>query len=532
MPALSTLSTLSTVSTNQIRIAMTSSPPPKDAAAIILLRPNTDPDKPEVFWVKRSTKLVFLGGYRAFPGGQRETNDAEVIVRNCDDAEQSAMISCAARELFEEVSVMLARGSETLTVGQRASLLDDLESGRMSWSELLEHYGLSLDANDFTFAGRWLTPPFAPRRFDTWFFLATCPPKQEPHITEDSELESGEWIAALDAYAQWQRSEIIVVPPVLHAMRTLAKGLGRDLIERFLSVREAHREPTRRMEFHPNYICFPARTPTKPPATHTNCYLIYSSKELLIVDPGSPYEDEQQALAQNVDELLAEGRTTREIVLTHVHPDHTAGINALNDHLEQKYGMRVSVAAHRLTGESSKGAFPVDRFIEDDDVIALAGEPSVKLRALYTPGHARGHLCFYDDHSGALLSGDNVVGFGSVLIDPSDGDMRDYLASLARMRALPNLSVLFGGHGPPVANPYEKIDEYISHRRQREELILDAVRNGASTPKEIVARVYTDVSPKAHAMAERAVLAHLEKLEADGLVKRDASRTYSNISRG
>ena len=93
------------------------------------------------------------------------------------------------------------------------------------------------------------------------------------------------------------------------------------------------------------------------------------------------------------------------------------------------------------------------------------------------------------------------------------------------MRALPNLSVLFGGHGPAIANPYEKIDEYISHRLQREELILAAVREGASTPKEIVGRVYTDVHPKAHAMAERAVLAHLEKLEADGLVTR-TSETF------
>jgi ribonuclease/clavin/mitogillin len=94
------------------------------------------------------------------------------------------------------------------------------------------------------------------------------------------------------------------------------------------------------------------------------------------------------------------------------------------------------------------------------------------------------------------------------------------------MRALPNLSVLFGGHGPAIANPYQKIDEYIAHRLQREELILAAVREGASTPKEIVARVYTDVSPKAHAMAERAVLAHLEKLEADGLVLQSSDGSY------
>jgi hypothetical protein len=86
------------------------------------------------------------------------------------------------------------------------------------------------------------------------------------------------------------------------------------------------------------------------------------------------------------------------------------------------------------------------------------------------------------------------------------------------MRDIPNLSIIFGGHGPAIANPYEKVDEYINHRLERETRILDAVRAGASTPKEIVATVYTDVSPKAHAMAERAVLAHLQKLEADGLI--------------
>ena len=498
---------------------------PKDAAAVILLRQNPNQTDPEVFWVKRSTKLAFLGGYRAFPGGQRESSDSEIIVKNCDDGERAAMISCGARELFEEVGVLLARGAEALTVGQRASLFDDLESGRMTWPEMLGHYGLHLDAADFTFAGRWVTPPFAPRRFDTWFFLAHCPAKQEPHVTADSELEDGEWILARAAYGQWQRSEIIVVPPVLHGMKSLAGGLNESLVERFLSAPEAHRGPNRRMEFHPNYICFPVRTPTKPPATHTNSYLIYSSKEVLIVDPGSPYEEEQQALAECVDQLLAEGRGVREIVLTHVHPDHIAGVNALNDHLASRHGSGVPVAAHRLTAESSKGQFPVDRFIEDDDVLTLDGAPEIKLRALFTPGHARGHLCFYDERTGALLSGDNIVGFGSVLIDPADGNMRDYLNSLARMRALPKLSVLFGGHGPPIANPYEKIDEYIEHRRLREELILYAVREGAQTPPEIVARAYMDVSPKAHAMAERAVLSHLEKLEADGLVRCE-SGTY------
>lgn len=502
---------------------------PKDAAAVILLRPNTDPNNPEVFWVKRSPKLVFLGGFYAFPGGQSEPGDVEAPIENCgDDRERPAMVSCAAREMFEETGVLLARGSDTLTVGQRASLLDDLESGRMPWPELLKHYGLQLDANDFTFVGRWVTPPFAPRRFDTWFFLVSCPAKQKPHVSGDAELSSGEWISARQAFEKWEQNEILAAPPVLHSLKTLAGGLTDDLVARFLSVPEAHRQVTQRMEFRLNYICFPLRTPTKPPATHTNAYLIYTSREVLIIDPGSPYEEEQQALAECIDDLIADGRNVREIALTHVHPDHVAGVNALNDHLEAKHGARVSVAAHRLTAESLKHQFAVDRYIEDNETIALDGEPLINLQALFTPGHARGHLCFYDEARGVLISGDNVVGFGSVLIDPADGNMSEYLISLRRMRALSNVTVLLPGHGPAVANPYDKIDQYIAHRLEREGNILRAVREGASTAKQIVARVYTDVNPKALAMAERAVLAHLEKLVTDGFVK-SASGSYRPV---
>jgi len=486
---------------------------PKDASAVILLRQNTDPGNPEVFLVRRSEKLAFLGGFSAFPGGQLDSSDADVPVSNSPDAETAAAISCAARELFEELGVLVARGAESLTKGQRVSLLDDLESGRMSWPELLRHYNLRLDASDFTFVGRWVTPPFSARRFDTWFFLANCPPKQEANVIP-GELSSGEWIAAGRAYEQWQRSEILAVPPTLHALKTIADGLTPDLVERFLAIPQAHQESVRRIEFRPNYICFPVRTPTKPPATHTNCYLIYNSREVLVIDPGSPYEEEQQALAASVDDLVREGRSVREIILTHMHPDHVGGVNSLREHL----GGRVKVAAHRFTADPLGDTVRVDRLIEDGDIIELSGSPRIALRAMHTPGHARGHLCFYEEKTGTLISGDNIVGLGSVLIDPPEGNMRDYLDSLRRMRALPNLRVIFGGHGPAIANPYAKLDDYISHRLERERKILEAVRDGSNTAEDIVARVYTDVSPKAHAMAERAVLAHLEKLAEESLV--------------
>lgn len=483
---------------------------PKDAAAIILLRQDTDPANPEVFWVKRSDGLAFLGGFHAFPGGQIDLTDADVQVRNAPTPQTAAMISGAARELFEELGVLAVRGGETLTKGQRVSLLDDLESGRMAWPDLLDHYQLHLDADDFTYVGRWVTPPFNARRFDTWFFLVNCPPRQEPNVIA-GELASGEWITAERAYERWLNDQVVAVPPTLHALRTLTAGLSPDLVDRFLSIPHAHGEHARRITFRPNYICFPVRTPTRPPATHTCCYLVHNSKELLIFDPGSPYEDEQQALAECVDEMISEGRRVREIILTHLHPDHIGGVNALRAHL----GGDIPVAAHAETA-SALSDVRVDHLIEDNEVIALDGDPRVELRALHTPGHALGHLCFHDNKRGVLLTGDNIVGVGSVLIDPPQGNMSTYLNSLRRMRSLPDLSVLMGGHGPAVATPYQKIDEYISHRLEREKNILEAVRSGVTDPKEIVAHVYTDVSPKAYAMAERAVLAHLEKLREEG----------------
>jgi endoribonuclease LACTB2 len=488
---------------------------PKDAAAVILLRDDSDAQDPFVFWARRSASMAFMPGFYAFPGGQREGEDAEVEVEDAADGETAQMIACAARELFEELGVLAARGADNLTKGQLASLRDDLTSARMTFAELLRHYGLRLDARDFRFAGRWVTPPFSPRRFDTLFFVLRCPRKQQPRVLT-GEFDGGEWASAREAYARWLRSEVIAAPPVVHALRTLAGGLTEDLFERFLSIPQAHRQPARAIEFLPGFVCFPLRTPTKPPATTTNCYLV-GTRDFIVVDPGSPYEDEQAALAGFVRGLTAEGRHLREIVLTHQHPDHVGGV----ERLREQMGGRVQVAAHRLTAEALGAGVRVDRFIEEGDSIELEGEPRILLRAMHTPGHTRGHLSFYDERAGALLTGDNIVGSGSVLIDPPEGNVRQYLSTLERYRALPRLVALFGGHGPAVGSPVAKIDEYIEHRLKRERDILDAVRAGASTPAAVVAQAYTDVHPRMRALAERAVLAHLEKLEEDGMVRRD-----------
>ena len=490
---------------------------PKDAAAVVLVR--GDARDPEVFWARRGERLAFQPGFYAFPGGQRDESDAEVEVGNAGDRETASMIACAARELFEELGVLAVRGAEHLTRGQLASVLDDLTSGRMTFAALLKHYGLKLDARDFAQAGRWVTPPFSPRRFDTHFFVVRCPPKQQPRLLT-AEFDEGGWERAAEAYGRWRRFELMAAPPVIHAVRTVAGGLTDDLTERFLSVPQARREPVRRIEFLPGFVCVPLRTPTKPPATTTNCYVV-GTRDFVIFDPGSPYEDEQEVLGGFVGELNAQGRRAREVVLTHHHPDHVGGV----ERLRERFGL--TVAAHRLTARELEGRVRVDRFIEEGELIELEGDPAISLRAMHTPGHTRGHLSFYDGRAGALLTGDNVVGVGSVLIDPEEGSVRDYLASLGRYRELPRLVALFGGHGPAVGSPRAKIEEYVAHRLKRERDILAAVRGGAGTPAEVVERAYADVPPKMHALAGRAVSAHLLKLEEDGLVRRDAGGHFT-----
>lgn len=493
---------------------------PKDAAAVILL----DQTRQNVLWIQRNPAVSFLGGWHAFPGGKTDAADADVRVRGCADSELERFIVCAARELFEETGVLLARGGEKLTRGQRASLHDDLATGRFSLAEIFETWGLWLDAADFFYTGFWTTPEFSPVRFKTRFFIAVCPPKQKP-FPAMSELVSTEFIAPEKALGRWKSGDVLISPPVLISLKELAANFSQNenrqpekVSRKLLEKSDAAGGRIDHIAINPHITVFPLRTETLPPATHTNCFIV-GGRRFVVIDAASKDEAEQRKLFALVDELIEAGRACREIIVSHLHPDHVGGETALQKHLKEKFGLDIPVSAHRLTAEALDGKTEVQKFIEDGEVFDLedeAGE-AFELIALHTPGHARGHLCFYDASCGFLLTSDNVVGTGSVAIAPPEGNMSDYLASLERMKNLPGLKSLCGSHGAAVCDARAKIESYIAHRLEREKQVLEAIEAGAQTAREIAGKVYAGIDERLFPLAEKSVEAHLEKLRSENL---------------
>lgn len=256
------------------------------------------------------------------------------------------------------------------------------------------------------------------------------------------------------------------------------------------------------MEIEPGLRVVTAPNPGFMTGAGTNQYLL-GARELVMIDaalgPG-PNLDLLEA------ELAVAGATITTILLTHIHPDHLGGARALAAHFGARLGMHSSRRGYA-------GLEP-DQVYDEGDEIAWEGG---LLRVVHTPGHESGHCCFWDADHRWLFTGDHVVGEGTVVIAPPDGDMRQYIDSLRRLHALP-ARLLLGGHGPVIGDPRAKIQQYIDHRLERERQVLGCVADGISQIPAIVARIYHDVPVVLHFVAEKSVEAHLLKLAAEGRV--------------
>ncbi len=241
----------------------------------------------------------------------------------------------------------------------------------------------------------------------------------------------------------------------------------------------------------------------------SNVYFL-GTAEMLIIDAGYP-------TPESIDSILNAWRdlgkpNLKAILITHAHLDHVGALAAII----RETG--APVYAHRYEATFFREMFPqesIDHTIDEGDIIDV---PGIRIRVFHMPGHTAGHLCFLEELSGSLFTGDQVIGSTFAIIVPPSGDMIQYMESLHRMAALP-LKRILPGHGSPINDPYAKIDEYIAHRVLREIQILKQLESGNRSIPDMAEEIYADMHPILRQAGRLQILAHLLKMEADGLVK-------------
>ena len=238
----------------------------------------------------------------------------------------------------------------------------------------------------------------------------------------------------------------------------------------------------------------------------TNTYLV-GRRDPILIDTGAGVPDYVPLL----DRYLQERGFTQPscVLLTHRHRDHLGGVEQLRARFR---GLRVAKMRHKDAGLPE----PIDD-LRDGETVHGDG---VTLRAVYTPGHASDHLCYYLVEERALFTGDVILGGSTTVIPADDGDLLDYLASLRRLLGL-DVGRIYPAHGPVIEDGPGKIREYLEHRMLRERQILKALADRVETIPEMVKRIYVEVAPALHPVAALSVESHLKKLAREGRAREE-----------
>ncbi|MFC0687310.1 MBL fold metallo-hydrolase [Novosphingobium clariflavum] len=270
-----------------------------------------------------------------------------------------------------------------------------------------------------------------------------------------------------------------------------------------------------------------ARNPSPFTYTGTQTYVVGDGHEVAVIDPGPADEEHIAAILAAVGEARVIA-----IACTHTHRDHSPGAAPL----KARTGAAIIGCAAltlRDDGPRADAAFDPDyapdRVLTDGETISGHGWT---LEAVATPGHTSNHLCFALVETGALFTGDHVMGWSTSVVSPPDGDMTAYLASLARLYEREQDTVYYPAHGPAVEKPRQLVRGMIGHRRQRERQILRQIEAGHHTIGEMVPLMYKGVDERLWPAAGRSVLAHLLDLERRGLVKRENDSWTAIVTHG
>jgi glyoxylase-like metal-dependent hydrolase (beta-lactamase superfamily II) len=255
-----------------------------------------------------------------------------------------------------------------------------------------------------------------------------------------------------------------------------------------------------------------APNPSMMTGPGTNTYLV-GEREVAVIDPGPLIERH----LEKIIEVAA--APIKWVLVTHTHPDHSPGASLLG----QMTGAEL-LGWPPPDGPHQDSTFEPDRLLEDGDKLET---DEFVLQAVHTPGHASNHVCYRHAGSNWIFTGDHVIDGSTVVIDPPDGNMNQYLQSLRRVRQL-ECAALAPGHGELIKDPERVIDWIIDHRLEREAKVVAALlENPNLTSHELVPHVYKDVDKKLYGWAERSLLAHLNKLQEDGNVTLDGGRWNS-----
>jgi glyoxylase-like metal-dependent hydrolase (beta-lactamase superfamily II) len=255
-----------------------------------------------------------------------------------------------------------------------------------------------------------------------------------------------------------------------------------------------------------------APNPSMMTGPGTNTYLV-GEREVAVIDPGPLIERH----LEKIIEVAA--APIKWVLVTHTHPDHSPGASLLG----QMTGAEL-LGWPPPDGPHQDSTFEPDRLLEDGDKLET---DEFVLQAVHTPGHASNHVCYRHAGSNWIFTGDHVIDGSTVVIDPPDGNMNQYLQSLRRVRQL-ECAALAPGHGELINDPERVIDWIIDHRLEREAKVVAALlENPNLTSHELVPHVYKDVDKKLYGWAERSLLAHLNKLQEDGNVTLDGGRWNS-----
>ncbi|OGQ09477.1 MAG: hypothetical protein A2138_15505 [Deltaproteobacteria bacterium RBG_16_71_12] len=449
-------------------------------------------------------------GTVAFPGGGLEDSDRLLPLFEGEVLPPAARAvrACALRELGEEVALWRltrADGRPDAAVIARATAA--LGAGA-PLAEVLAREGLVLDDRGLVPLTLWRVPS---GRFAVQQFLLTldAEPALAPVATE--ELAEVRWVSPRALLADWRAGRAFLLSPI----RRVVAGLAAHEHDPVAAVRALAQPPTdaerARLDLVEGVCLLAARSATLPPATHTNAVLLGGlAGAAFLIDPAAHWADERARFDRLLEAALG-GRALSAIVCTHHHVDHVADVARL----AHKHG--APVWAHKET--AARVAFRVDRLLDEGDRLETA---LAAFQVLHTPGHAPGHLCLFDEAARLMVAGDMIAAEGSILIDPDDGHMGRYLASLDRLIALAPRGVV-PAHGPLIADGSARLVEQRGHRVARQRRVEAAARG--TGVRDIAVEVYgTDTPPAMLPFAERSVLAALRWAEERGVASEREGR--------